>query len=118
MKYEIVFNMNDETVKIDIINGTLDWHGVHQYNDMQVLYSDLIEILLNHKIDGEDFVEFSANSHFRLYVYNNKMYRVWFYSSGKMYIQHIDDDYDSIDDMMPDNTANIIDVLNAIVNDN
>ena len=118
MKYEIAFNMNEETVKIDPINGTLDWHGFRQYTDIQALYSDLIEILLNHKIDGEDLVEFSSSSYFRLYLYNGKMYRVWFYSDGTMYIQHIDDNYDSIDDMMPDNTAHIIDVLNAIVNDN
>lgn len=118
MKRETQIYMNGEAVTINTLDGTLDWKGFRQYTNIQFLYGDLIEILLNHKIDGEEFVEYMPNTYYRLYTFKDKMYRVWFYSDGTMYIQHIDSDYNSIDDMMNDTWTDIYGILDAIVLDN
>ena len=116
--FEVTFKMNNETVTIDTMKYTLDWHGFRQYINIQSLYRDLIEILLNGKIDGEDFVEYSNSSNYWcIYLYNGKKYRVWFYCDGQLYIQHIDDEYNSIDDMLGGYTDSIFTILEAIIND-
>lgn len=93
-------------------------YSIHQYSTLQEMYSDMFGILLHHLIGEHDYVDYGTNNHFSIYKYNGKTYRIWFYCDGQLYIQHIDEYYESVDDMIGDYTPSIIDILNAIINDN
>ena len=115
-----MLEVNGEVVTIDLVDYELTcYNGTHQYHNLQSMYHDIFNILLCHNIDhpGYDLVSYDGDNYWSIYEYNNKRYRIWFYNDGKMYVQHIDDEYDSIDDMMNGYTSNIFDILMAIIND-
>ena len=117
--FEVTFHLNNETVTINPIDYALEWNGYGQYVNYQDMYCDLLSILLNHKMSRtEGLCEYgTGNSWYYIYDYNGKKYRVWFYCDGQMYVQHIDEYYEPVDDMIGDYTSNIFEILNAIIND-
>ena len=120
MQFKLMLEVNGEVVTIDLVDYELTcYNGTHQYHNLQSMYHDIFNILLCHNIDhpGYDLVSYDGDNYWSIYEYNNKRYRIWFYNDGKMYVQHIDDEYDSIDDMMNGYTSNIFDILMAIIND-
>lgn len=112
------FEYNNEIVNVNMFYYELDWenHSCGQYSQLRELWCDMLKIIFNHDLNDDEIVQYSDKSWFYVYNYNNKLYRVWWYNDGLMYVQYIDNG-DSVDDIIDDYTYDVRDIITAILND-